>query len=154
REYVTGETINTSLEILRKSGLSGQWEDCRDYADVVNLAERLQIATPKSDVRGCSGNAARCALELAVLDAYGRHFQRPVSSIVPLLTPALYEPRERVRYSGAITSARGLKLRLTALAFRVYRFRQIKVKVGIEGYDDPKRLWQARRLLGSKVDIR
>jgi muconate cycloisomerase len=154
REYVTGETIDSSLQILQESSLRDQLEDCRDYSDAVNLAERVQLAPLKDDPRGCGSNAARCALELAVLDAYGNHFDRSVSSIVPLLTPALDEPRDRVRYSGAITSARGLKLRLTALALRIYRFRQIKLKVGIEGYDDSERLRQARGLLGPRVDIR
>jgi muconate cycloisomerase len=154
REYVTGETIDSSIELLGRSDLPLQFEDCSDYCRAVNLAERLQLARVNGDERGCAGNAARCALELAIVDAYGRHFERSISSIVRLLTPALYEPRPRVRYSSAITSARGLKLRLAAIAFRMYRIAQVKVKVGIAGYDDAKRLRLIRRLLGKSIDIR
>jgi muconate cycloisomerase len=59
-----------------------------------------------------------------------------------------------VRYSGAITSAKGWKLRLSAWAQWLYGFAQMKVKVGIEGYDDVKRLKIARRILGRAMDIR
>jgi L-alanine-DL-glutamate epimerase-like enolase superfamily enzyme len=59
-----------------------------------------------------------------------------------------------VRYSGAIMSARGLKLRLAAWSMRIYRFQQVKIKVGIAGHDDPSRLQTARRILGPKRDLR
>jgi muconate cycloisomerase len=154
REYVTGETIESAIEILSRTDLGSQVEACPDFGHSVNLAERIQLAPVKNDERGCLGNAARCAVELAILDAYGRHFNQPLVSIIRLLTPSLYERQDRVRYSAAITSARGLKLRLAALAFRIYAFRQIKVKVGINGYDDPKRLRRLRRLLGRKIDLR
>jgi L-Ala-D/L-Glu epimerase len=154
REYVTGETVETALALLVKSDLPSQFEDCQEYQQAVSLAERIQLAPVPGDERACRGNAARCGVELALLDAYGRHFNRPVSSVVRLLTPTLYEPRLGVHYSGAIMSARGIKLRLAALGFRMYCFSQIKVKVGIAGYDDSKRLRLIRRLLGKKMDIR
>ena len=50
--------------------------------------------------------------------------------------------------------ARGWKLLLTGLAFWAYGFRQIKVKVGIEGYDDVKRLTKLRRYVGKNMDLR
>lgn len=37
---------------------------------------------------------------------------------------------------------------------RCYRFRQVKVKVGIVGYDDPARLRVIRRILGGGADLR
>src|SRR5262249_45717201 len=92
--------------------------------------------------------------ELAILDAYGKRFGAALSEVVRLLGPELYEPRARVRYSGAITSARGLKARLAAWMMRVYRFRQVKIKVGIAGYDDPSRLRNIRRIVGRGVDLR
>jgi muconate cycloisomerase len=154
REYVSGETIDASLDLVRQSDIPAQLETCPEWEHAVRLAERIQLPSVDGDPRGCFGNAARCAVELAILDAYGRHFYRSVSSVVRLLTPVLYEPAPRVRYSGAITSARGAKLRLAALAFRMYAFSHIKVKVGIPGYDDAKRLKLIRRLLGKKIDIR
>ena len=46
------------------------------------LAERLRLAPVPGDERECQGNAARCAVELAILDAYGRHFREPLSNTV------------------------------------------------------------------------
>jgi muconate cycloisomerase len=154
REYVTGETVNSAIELLAHSNLASQFEHCLDFPHAVKMTERLRLAPVAGDDRECKGNAARCALELAVLDAYGRRFQQPLSAVTRLLAPALYEPHERVRYSGAITSARGMKLRVAALGMRLYGFNQLKLKVGIEGYNDVRRLRQLRRLVGRKMDLR
>src|SRR5262249_52946476 len=99
-------------------------------------------------------NAARCALELAILDAFGRRLRQPVSSLTQQIAPELFEPKPQVRYSGAITSATGFKLRLSCWKMWIYGFRQLKVKVGIAGQDDVKRLKVIRRLAGRKMDLR
>jgi muconate cycloisomerase len=154
RDYVTGETIDSDLALLKRSDLRSQLDPCADFAHAAALAERLRLASFPGDDRSCQGNAARCAVELALLDAFGKRFGEPVSTVTRLLAPELYQPRDMVRYSGAIMSARGLKLRLAAWSMRVYRFRQVKIKVGIAGHDDPARLKTARRILGEKTDIR
>jgi muconate cycloisomerase len=154
RDYVTGETIASAFELLRRSDLAGQREDCRDFEQAVALAERLQLAPVPGDVRGCEGNAARCAVELAILDAYGRHFRRSLSDVVRLLAPEIYQPQTHVRYSGAITTARTTKTLTAAIVFRIYRFKQVKIKVGMEGYNDRHRLGMMRRWGGRKIDIR
>jgi muconate cycloisomerase len=155
REYVTGETIDFAIDLLRKSDLAGRLEPCRDFAAAVALAERFQLAAVPGDDRNCQGNAARCAVELALLDAYGQRFGAPVSEVTRLLAGELYQPRPWVRYSGAITSAStGFKVRLAAIRMWVWRFPQVKVKVGIAGHDDVYRLKNIRRRLGWKIDLR
>jgi muconate cycloisomerase len=155
REYVTGETIDSTIDLLRRSDLAAQMEPCRDFAAAVGLAERLRLAPVPGDDRDCAGNAARCAVELALLDAYGRRFGEPLARVTQLVAADLYEPKESVRYSGAILSARaGFKLFLACLRVAVFRFAQVKVKVGIEGCDDVYRLRKIRRRLGSRVDLR
>ncbi len=154
RDYVTGETIESALALLRQSDLAAQLETCRDFPQAVALAERLRLAPVPGDDRGCQGNAARCAVELALLDAYGRKFGQPLSAVTALVASDLHEPRARVRYSGAITSATGFKLRFAAFAMRVFGFHQVKVKVGIPGQDDVARLTTVRRRLGWKRDLR
>jgi L-alanine-DL-glutamate epimerase-like enolase superfamily enzyme len=154
RDYVTGETIDSTLALLRRSDLAAQADDCRDFDQAVALAERLRLAAVAGDERGCEGNAARCAVELAILDAYGRHFGRSLADVVPMLAPEIYQPRTHVRYSGAITTARGVKTLTAAFVFRIYRFRQVKIKVGMEGYDDSHRLGMVRRWGGRGIDVR
>jgi muconate cycloisomerase len=154
RDYVTGETIESSVELLRRSDLTSQLEDCRDFEQALAVVERLRLAPVPGDERGCEGNAARCAVELAVLDAFGRHFGRPLSDATRLLAPEIHQPQSRVRYSAAITTARGRKTLVAAIVFRFYRFGQVKVKVGMEGYDDLHRLGVIRRWAGRTIDIR
>jgi muconate cycloisomerase len=155
REYVTGETIDSAIDLVRRSDLSAQLEPCDDFAAAVGLAERLRLSPVPGDDRECAGNAARCAVELALLDASGRRFGKPLSRVTQLLAPDLYEPKDAVRYSGVILSARaGLKLLWSCLRVRVYCFAQVKVKVGIAGCDDVYRLRAIRRRLRRWVDLR
>ena len=154
REYVTGETIDSALDLLRRSNLPEQLKPCQDFAAAVALAERFGLEKNPGDERGCQGNAARCAVELALLDAYGRRYGEPLSAVTRLLAPELHQPRAWVRYSGAITSAQGFKLRFAAWKMWLYRFRQLKVKVGLSGQDDVQRLGIIRRRVGRRMDIR
>ena len=154
RDYVTGETVDTAIELLRRSNLGAQLDACKDFHEALALAERLSTAPVRGDQRGCQGNAARCAVEVALLDAAGRCFGEPVVAVTQILAPELHQPREHVRYSGAITSARGMKLLLAATMMRLYRFKQLKVKVGIAGYDDVRRLRRIRRCVGRRIDLR
>ena len=154
REYVTGESIDSALDLLTRSDLPSQFEYCTTFAQAVAMAERLRLAPVPGDDRQCQGNAARCAIELAILDAYGRHFREPLSTVTRLLAPDLFSPRDWVRYSGAIMSARGLKVRLAAWSMWVYRFRQVKVKVGMAGHDDAERLRVIRGRVGKRMDLR
>lgn len=154
REYVTGETIDTCLALLRRSQLPEQVSACTDFDQAIAQAEQLQLAPVADDDRRCQGNAARCAVELALLDAYGKHFGQPLARVAAVLGGTLYEPRDWVRYSGAIMSAQGFKAKLAAWMMRVYRFRQVKVKVGIGGQNDVERLRVIRSRVGKKVDLR
>jgi len=154
REYVTGETIDSALQLLKDSDLAAQLSDCADFGEAVRQAERLHLKQIAGDERQCQGNGARCAVELALLDAYGKHFRQPVSAVTPLLAPELHEPKRWVRYSGAITAATGFKAKMAAYKMRFYGFRHLKIKVGIEGQNDVKRLMSIRRRVGSRMDLR
>lgn len=154
REYVTGETIDSALALLKQSDLCSQLDDCRDFAWAIGVAERMRLAPIAADDRGCKGNAARCALELALLDAFGKHFREPISAVTMRLAPDLYESKDRVRYSGAITSAKGWKARFAAWKMWIYRFSQLKIKVGIEGQDDVDRVGAIRNRVGRTMDLR
>jgi muconate cycloisomerase len=158
REYVTGETIDQAMNLLCGSDLAARVKDlqsCQDFAQAVAVVERMQLVPVPEDDRKCQGNAARCALELALLDASGKHFDASLATVTKLLAPELYEPRPWIRYSGAILSANTrFKIRLAALRARIWRFPDVKVKVGIPGQDDVYRLKNIRLRLGWKMDLR
>lgn len=154
RDYVTGETIDTALAHLKRSELAAQLEPCDSFGAAVAMCERLRLAPVPGDDRACGGNAARCAVELALLDAYGRRFGESLSHVTKLIAPDLYDPRPRVQYSGVILSARGWKARVAAVGQRIYGFNAIKVKVGIAGQDDGRRLRVIRRCTGPGIDLR
>lgn len=154
REYVTGETVASAQALLRSSDLSGQLQPCSNFADVVAMLERLKLPAVPGDTRVCQGNAARCALELAILDAYGRSFQQPLSVVPRLIAPEIADSKSSVQYSGVILSAKGWKARALSLGYRLSGFQQVKVKVGIAGQNDWERLRIIRRWIGDGVDLR
>ncbi len=155
REYVTGETIDTCWELLGRVDWAKQWDgEWPDFAAAVQMAERLHLPPVPGDERGIQGNAARCAVELAVLDAAGRAFGEPLSKVTELVTPELYRFRPEVRYSGILSEPRGWKRRFYPLVYRCTGFRHVKVKVGIAGTDDVARLRLFRRWLGARIDLR
>ena len=88
RDYVTGETIDFALDLLKRSDLGKQLgHDCPDFVAAVHLAERFRLTPVVGDERMIQGNAARCAVELAILDAFGRCYGEPLTRVTELVTP-------------------------------------------------------------------
>jgi muconate cycloisomerase len=155
REYVTGESAESALDLLKATDLKSQFHACRDFAEALQMIEGFTTNPIPGDARRVQGNAARCAVEIALLDAYGRLFGEPLCNVTKYLLPDLYQFREKVQYSGAITSARrGVKIRLASWRMRILGVSQVKVKVGMEGHDDVYRLRMIRGRVGKKVDLR
>ncbi len=157
RSYVTGETVESTFADLE----SGDWARIMgrpaSFAEVVERLETLTLPRIESDPRGMTGNAARCALELAILDAYGRRYGLSLDVAIVLAHAEGLQrfPRARgVRYSGAITAESERAERWSAWKMRIYGFKQVKIKVGTKGQDDAARLARFRKILGSRMDIR
>jgi muconate cycloisomerase len=156
RSYVTGETPAGCLAQLAATPLVEQLSgDCNSWPDVLKLCDRFTPTVDRDDPRGCYGNALRCAVELSILDAFGRLFGEPVSVVTQHYVPA--EPirrcHETVRYSAVIDSGTDGLWR-KAIVRRLYGFRDCKVKVGQSGDDDVVRLSTIRRWIGWRVDLR
>jgi muconate cycloisomerase len=157
RDYVTGETIASAFAALSSFDFAGHFGTPADYAEVVRRLEALELPQTRDDPRGMFGNAARCALELAVLDAYGRRFEAPLSAAVKLADVPGLRVNDRpgwVRYSGAITASSRARECYSALKMWLYGFRQVKLKVGVPGQDDAARLRALRAILGRRMDLR
>lgn len=164
REYVTGETIGTALAQFEATDFTAQLgETFGSLEDVIDTCRRLELVdvvpegAPGMRVRrDCFGNAARSAIELAVLDASTRWAGISFSEITRLFSPAMgiRENSERVRYSLAFTPTRRWKIRCRGWLMRLFGFHQAKVKVGVEGVDDAGLLALIRRVVGPRVDLR
>jgi L-alanine-DL-glutamate epimerase-like enolase superfamily enzyme len=157
RPYVTGETVESTFGVLAAHDWARRIGQPANFREVVQRLEALRLPETEADPRGMAGNAARCALELAILDAFGRRFGESAGRAIDLAAVEglqRYPAPRRVRYSGAITSESPLGEWRTALKIRLYGFHQVKVKVGTRGQDDARRLRALRWILGRRVDLR
>ena len=156
RSYVTGETPDGCLTQLAATPLADQLAaDCASWPDVIHLCDQFKPALARDDLRGCYGNALRCAVELSILDAFGRTFGEPVSALVRHFAPAqpVFAPASTVQY-GVVIDSGSRKLRRKSLVRRIYGFRDCKVKVGAASDDDVARLRIVRRWVGHDMDLR
>jgi L-Ala-D/L-Glu epimerase len=157
REYVTSETAQGAMQQLTRTALAEQLDkECYDWSQVISLCESLRFEQTEPDPRHHKSNALRCAVELSILDAYGRFFGEPASKVLKHFpsSRSIFEEKESVRYSTTITAENPAKERLSAIKMRIYGFRQCKVKVGVQGANDRERLKRIRFWLGPRMDIR
>ncbi len=142
RDYVTGETTESALRALaERLAPAVLGRDVRNVDDVPAL---LQSAAPNQT----RDLAAWCALELAVLDAFGQHFGCSVSH---WLTEA---PAERVRYDAILPFGGAPQLAVLGSLVRALGFRNVKLKVGRDVERDARKLAVLRRVVGPDIDIR
>jgi muconate cycloisomerase len=157
RPYVTGETLESAFTALESRDWARIVGCPADFGQLVDRLTALEIPENQADPRGMAGNAARCALEVAVLDAYARRFGESLGKAIDLANvdglKRFPEPR-RVRYSAAITAESARGEAVSAWKIWIYGFSQVKVKVGAAGEDDSRRLGRMRRILGRRIDVR
>ena len=152
REYVTGETIDSCFAFL--AGMADRLSACRwsEYAEMVEWLWDMQEHAPERP----PSFAARCALETALLDAGGRTWRCAPAEVFAALPDLrqLLAPRAAVRYSGVVSQDDATRTWRTGLKFRLYGFRDVKVKVGTDADADALRLRTLRRWLGRSVRLR
>jgi muconate cycloisomerase len=156
RSYVTGETSAGCLAQLAATPIAEQVSaDCGNWSEALGLCERFAPTVDRADPRGCYGNALRCAVELSILDAFGRHFGEPISVAATHFEPArpILKSQSVVHYSAVIDSGTRALWR-KSLVRRLYGFRHCKVKVGAAGDNDVARLRTIRSWIGPRVDLR
>ncbi len=157
RPYVTGESVDSALEDLQSWPLASIIGNPANFPDLVRSLDDWTPPTKSDDSRAMGSNAARCTAEIAILDAFSKHFGVPIGDALKSSQVAADVPIGEpvpVRYSGAITAENPWKERISATKMRIWGFRQVKVKVGIPGADEVARLRRIRRRLGSSCEIR
>lgn len=145
RDYVTGETRDGAVELLRDEILPRLvGRSFESLADVITFLQECDGKAPADWLDPARRQtAAWCAVDLALLDAIGRATGEPVR-----LSPERTLP-ESLRYSVVISSdAKAGKL----LLMRLFGFRQAKLKVEADDAVDAVR--RTRKFLGKRCEVR
>lgn len=142
REYVTGETVDGAVEALGE----------RLVPAVLGHSFAAPAAVPAA-VGALAGAgprdlAARCALELALLDACGKSFNVSVRSWMGSVRAPV------IVYDAIIPFSSPTKLAALALVARAAGLRNFKMKVGADLEAELDSLRVLRRVLGSAADLR
>ena len=154
REYVTGETESLLVSQLTDHvwpRLRGAVVDAAapDVLEAIGALLDEALGAPEPAPARAPGVVAfhslRCALELALVDAWLRLNRRGLAELLPPSTPA-------VAYSGVISS--GSVERAAGLARKMLLggLQQIKIKVGDE--QDEQRVEAVRAVVGSGCSLR
>lgn len=161
RPYVTGETIDSVWRHMEQTDFSalsnGTFSHAQEVSQAVDGFELARVPADSGiEIRECFGNAVRCALELAILDAACKAEAITIGEFIQRhpAVAAISSSRNEVFYSGAVTSMTPRSQWLSAIKMRLFAFRQVKVKVGTAGISDVDLLRRVRRVVGKAVDLR
>lgn len=149
RSYVTGESAETVADDVLQH-FAPHLLDLRasGFAEALEFADTLPAL-----VDGRLVNAARCAVELALLDLAGRAFGRRLADACGWLDVKGFEPPGALataRYSGIVVGRSRAKLTALLRAQRCYGLRDFKLKVAVDGWQE--RLAWAARVLGGAIE--
>lgn len=133
RRYVTGETAETALDDIREMFLPHLLEfRASSFSEAVEFAHGLPML-----IEGRLVNAARCAVELALIDLAGHAFHRRASDVTGWLDQIGFESPgcvHEARYSGMAIGRTPRKLAALLRLQRCYGLRDFKIKVATEGW--------------------
>jgi muconate cycloisomerase len=148
REYVTGETRDQAFALLERFVLPeligmefGSMTDVYEFLRTCDGKAPAEWVAP--DVPQC---AAWCAVDLALLDAFGRTFNEPVR-----VAPGTAR-HQGFHYSAVTSADAGFKFIVSLLKLRGYGFRNVKLKVNERDVLRCARM--ARRVMGGKTELR
>ena len=136
RKYVSGETIAaaaTSIKTILAPMLDAFAPS--SFADLLNKLEAL----PLIGRRGKPIVAARCATELALLDAFGRHYRRGLQEIVGWLGVPDFRldgSLDSVRFSGVLSVDDPRQITRKLRKMRLFGLRDFKIKLGTDHDED------------------
>jgi L-Ala-D/L-Glu epimerase len=157
RDYVTGETIETVWEQFRGFEFGRMLGGALgNLSEVVGRLDQFTSTPLAVGRRECFGNAFRCAVELAVLDAVCRRLELPLSAVFDVIpaAAALRANHDRVQYSAAVSSTDPVRTLIATGMYRYYGFAFCKVKVGKWPRFDALNLRAIRAAGGSAMDLR
>ena len=148
RVYVTGETRDDAFALLETSILPKLVGMDFDSLDAVQrFLATCDGKAPSEWVASCvPQSAAWCAVDLALLDAFGRAFGQPLRLSE---NNAHCDP---VHCAAVVSAGAGWRYALSLLKLKLYGFKQVKLKVNEQGVLDSARV--ARRVMGKNCGLR
>lgn len=150
RPYVSGENCESTVSAIRRSFAPSFSElQVDSFAELLNVCDDL----PEQNEDGESLCSARAAVELAILDAFGRHFKRPITMLADWLGYPDFGARPGlpdIRYSGVLSGDDPAKVEKKIKLMWCFGLREFKLKVGLE--HDQENLKVVQRLMGPAVE--
>ena len=145
REYVTGESIQSTIAALQSVADNMRDIELKPSDNVID-----RIAALQHDFSGLLDPhpSAKCAMELALLDAYGKMLSRPVAGFLGEII------RPEFCFSGVIsegTTASALKF---AHQINALKIKQVKVKASTDYQSDLEKVDSIRSVLGDGAQLR
>ncbi len=130
RTYVSGETLDSAAKAIQAI-FAPQLVDLApsSFADLLNSLDDLPLTDPHSRPIV----AARCGVELALLDAFGKHFGRGLGEIAGWLgLPGFTTDGslESVRFSGILSADQPRQIARKLWKMRLFGLRDFKIKLG------------------------
>ena len=159
RSHLTGQSPGEAWNQLLPSVAGRHLRvDCETWAEVIRMCLEFRVPSKSPHLREGFDHPIRCAVELAILDAFGRHFGQPIKEAafhLPTMGSILGR-QSMVRYSATLMAADPVTEAIRALFIRWFGFQECKIKVGVvqDFRQELRRIRRLRRLLGSKMDIR
>lgn len=151
RPYVTGETRDACVTHIEETLLPPLLGMDLGTIALTGLLDSIDVILAESGERrlvtegGVSWHAARCAVELALVDLVLRDQGVSLDSVLPAKL-------NEVVYSGIISAGSTAEVRGYAQRCRAAGFTQVKMKVG--GVGDVDRVRRVRDVLGPSVSLR
>ncbi len=130
RTYVSGETLESAAKTIeslfapRLANLAPA-----SFADLLNSLDEL----PLNDSHSRPTVAARCAVELALLDAFGKHFQRGLQEVAGWLGLPGFTTGgsiDSVRFSGILSADEPRRIARKLRKMRLFGLGDFKIKLG------------------------
>lgn len=150
RPYVTGETVEASVshvrEVLWPAVAACDYAELKPREDALEALAQVDESLPEVSGAGVVAfNAARCAVELALLDALLRRSQLSLAEIL--------RPRRAILTYGAVVSSGPPELcARRARQLKLFGIREVKIK--LVGKDDAARVRVLRETLGDEATLR
>lgn len=142
RQYVTGETLESAAYCLRSKLPEMRNISFSNFDEITTV---LDLCFSSAKNRRLN---ARCAMELAFLDALGKEKRLSALHFVA------DDCREEIFYSGVLSASNPVKAENMLHKIAAIGFKQVKLKVGRDVEQNLENVRLAQAILGPEVEIR